>query len=179
MSIISGRILAACILVSAFGVMCAEHPGAQFSPSFSSLLPASSVVSARTFALARVTAFYAADKAKDTARLALMFTPDVTLDDKSLHSRLFAGTDLDGTPGGPTLFGSNSVGQSVSFYRIVSILPRAKGWSVTVNEQRENSDGTAAGPVIALFVLMPGGPGWLIDSYTRGQGGKYDAFLVQ
>ena len=127
--------------------------------------------------------FYTAYKAKDSSRMATMITTD-TGDDSQTHSTLFKGVDLNGNPGGPTLFSSNGVpSESVQSYSILNSVKRNSNWTVTVREQRVNNSGASVGERTTTLTLAPASESngnWLIDSYIPSGGtGKYSAFLVQ
>lgn len=135
--------------------------------------------SAKTF----LANFYAAYKQKDSERLGEMFTPDQTDEYRSLHARLFTGIDLQGNPGGPTLFSTNSASGYVDGYSLLGAASQDKNWVVTVKENRFSSEGKAVGEQTAIFTITPKNDEnsiWLIDSYIHtGASGKYNGFIIQ
>lgn len=141
--------------------------------------PASLPDSAKAF----LANFYAAYKNKDLTRLAASFTADTNNSDQSMHSRLFTGKDLNGMPGGPNLFSTNSASQYVTSYSIMQSNPSGQDWQIMVNEQRSNVIGGGNTQVVTMVTLAPAPAGqgtWLIASYSHANNsGKYDGFLLE
>lgn len=132
-----------------------------------------------TAAKAKLDAFFAAYKAKDIQALSTMFVPDTTTELKSLHSRLFTGLDVDGSPGGPTLFSSNSASQSTAEYTLLSSTQEGQNWKVTLSEKRLSGTGGDAGTVQTTMVLSQDGGEWKVSQYFHvDSAGKYDGFLI-
>jgi hypothetical protein len=127
--------------------------------------------------------FYAAYKNKDLARLAASFTADTNTTDQSMYSRLFTGKDLNGMPGGPNLFSTNSAAQYVTSYSIMQSNPSGKDWQIMVNEQRSDVAGGGNTKDVTVVTLTPAPTGqgtWLIASYSHANNsGKYDGFLLE
>lgn len=127
-----------------------------------------------------VDGFYVSYTARRTDQLAADFTPDTTTNDQFYHSTLFKGVDPSGVPGGPTLFETSSASQGIKSYTIVGKVQQGTNWVVTVNEQRLDESGQAAGQKVTVMTLVSSGNSWLISSYIyQGGSGKYGAFLLQ
>jgi hypothetical protein len=141
--------------------------------------PASLPQSARAF----VDLFYGAYARKDKDGLGTFFTMDSTDELRLLHSHLFLGVDLQGLPGGPTLFSTNAASQWASGASIISATPQGDtGWLVSVQEKRMGANGSAIGSVSAAISLVPGihAGDWRIAGYSRvGLSGKYEGFLIE
>lgn len=127
--------------------------------------------------------FYQAYKNQDRVKLATFFTDNKTEELKSLSSRLFTGLDLNGQPGGPTLFATNSAAQTVDSYVLISATAQGNGWIASVKEQRLDDKGQSIGETTTLLTLVSQTSqpdAWLVDGYTHlGKAGKYNGFLIE
>lgn len=126
--------------------------------------------------------FFAAFKAQNALSLHTMFVVDTDADLKSLGSRLFTGMDLNGVPGGPTLFQTNSAGERATEYEILSVNQVGSAWHAMFREQRVSIAGAVVAPALTQMTLVPSSTSgtWLISQYAyQTTTGKYDAFIVQ
>lgn len=164
-----------------------ESPSPTPSPSVSPTASPSSSPTATSTAFPetankQLTAFYAAFVAGNRKGMEAFFTTDASAELRSLRSRLFTGADLDGTPGGPTLFDTSSASQKVTKYQIDSKSASGGNYIVMATETRTDlSTNQTLSAVKTKLILTPSADGtsWLIDSYTRvgGTTGKYDALI--
>lgn len=172
----------AVVAVTATPTETASTSAASTSPGASPIPTVTAAVLPDT-AKAVIANFFVAYKAQDKARLSIFFTADSTNELKSEHATLFTGVGLNGDPGGPTLFATNTASQYATSYSILGLAPQGDNWIVTLSENRVVSNGQSIGSTTTLMTLVPGAAGqeaWLIDDYYRaGSSGKYSAFLVE
>jgi hypothetical protein len=115
-----------------------------------------------------VAAFYAAYQKQDVAGVFADFTAASTDDERELLSILRDGKDLNGIPGGPTLFQSASVTVTMSSIAVVSTSATA-----TVVNETITTDGVTATRK-RTFKLLNG----KITAYQKdGNDGKYSGFF--
>ncbi len=127
---------------------------------------------------AAISQFYTAYTGRDRTALGKLFTADTTDEDRSVHSTLFTGYDLRGNPGGPTLFITDAVSDTLKAYEMQTGTQSGDVWTVTVHEQRTTVEKKNTTPTVTL-TMMRTAAGWRVNAYTRsGQGGKYDGFFT-
>jgi hypothetical protein len=126
----------------------------------------------------RIAAFYSTWSSRNRLAMRPFFSLDTTSDQRSLNSALFTGFDSRGNPGGPTLFETDPVSDTLNGFEIISAQQSGGAWTVTLREQRRSTNEQDK-VVMTRQVWIMQDNGWKIDEYVKvGSSGKYDGFFT-